>query len=55
MFARRDEIKAIVVSDGISEIGDEFNQVREVVFPSTLRRIDKNAFSGCERLTYASR
>jgi len=42
-FARRDKIKAIVVAEGISEIGDDWfcylNQVRELVLPSTLRRI----------------
>lgn len=54
-FARRDEIKAIVVAEGISEIGDDWfcylNQVRELVLPSTLRRIGKSAFVGCECLT----
>lgn len=42
-------------AEGISEIGDDWfcylNQVRELVLPSTLRRIGKSAFIGCEHLT----
>lgn len=51
----RDEIKAIVADEGISEIGDNWfcylNQVGSVSLPTTLRRIGKSAFLGCEKLT----
>lgn len=54
-YARREDIRAIVVEEGVSEIGDGWfgylNQVRQIALPSTLRRIGKSAFIGCERLT----
>ena len=53
-YALRDEIKAIVVEEGVHEIGDDWfcylHEVREISFPSTLRRIGKSAFLGCEKL-----
>ena len=53
-FERREEIKAIVVDVGVSEIGDGWfnylNEVREISLPTTLRRIGKSAFASCERL-----
>ena len=53
-YARREEIKAIVVEVGVSKIGDGWfnylNEVREISLPTTLRRIGKSAFASCERL-----
>ena len=53
-YARREEIRAIVVEEGVSEIGDGWfsylNEVREISLPTTLRRIGKSAFASCERL-----
>ena len=53
-YALRDEIKAIVVEEGVHEIGDDWfcylHEVRDIFFPSTLRRIGKSAFLGCEKL-----
>ena len=54
VFERREEIKAIVVDEGVSEIGDGWfnylNEVREISLPTTLRCIGKSAFASCERL-----
>lgn len=56
-YARREEIRAIVVEEGVSEIGDGWfsylNEVREISLPTTLRRIGKSAFASCERLKEA--
>ncbi len=53
-YARRKEIKAIVVEEGVGEIGDGWfaylNEVREISLSTTLRRIGKSAFASCERL-----
>ena len=53
-YARREEIKAIIVEVGVSKIGDGWfnylNEVREISLPTTLRRIGKSAFASCERL-----
>ena len=53
-YARREEIKAIIVEVGVSKIGDGWfnylNEVREISLPTTLRRIGKSAFTSCERL-----
>ena len=57
-YARREEIRAIVVEEGVSEIGDGWfsylNEVREISLPTTLRRIGKSAFASCERLKEVS-
>ncbi|MCR4958728.1 MAG: leucine-rich repeat domain-containing protein [Prevotella sp.] len=53
-YALRDEIKAVVVEEGVHEIGDNrfsyLHEVRDISFPSTLHRIGKSAFLGCEKL-----
>ncbi len=53
-YSCREGIRSIVVEEGIEEIGDNWfcylNEVREVSLPSTLRRIGRSAFLGCERL-----
>lgn len=57
-YARREEIRAIVVEEGVSEIGDGWfnylNEVREISLPTTLRLIGKSAFASCERLKEVS-
>ena len=57
-YARREEIRAIVVEEGVSEIGDGWfsylNEVREITLPTTLRRIGKSAFASCQRLKEVS-
>ena len=48
------EMRAIVVEEGVREIGDGWfnylNEVREISLPTTLWRIGKSAFASCERL-----
>lgn len=54
-YARREEIRAIVVEEGVSSVGDGWfaylNEVREIILPTTLRQIGKSAFASCERLS----
>jgi uncharacterized protein YkwD len=51
----RSKTKRIVIGEGITEVGantfSQFDEVRQVDFPSTLIKIDKTAFAYCDKLS----
>ena len=54
-FAEREEIKEVVVEDGVENIGETMfygcSGIKKVTLPDTLISIGRYAFEGCSRLT----
>ena len=52
--SKRIEINKVIVPEGVTEILEdafEYSKITEIELPSTLKKIGKNAFNGCEELT----
>ena len=47
----KDDVESVVIGEGITQISDyafyEFRKLKEVQFPSTLKKIGSSAFEGC--------
>ncbi len=52
---RRKDVKKIVISDGITSIGEDgcsdYTKAQEIRFPNSVKRIEEGAFYGCLKLT----